>query len=75
MNEKLEFGEVQFFFCIKVGNEEESFPLISHHTAPDVNMLTQSHRTLWSCKYQAETALDVISVNSIISVVGMVPQR
>jgi hypothetical protein len=56
-------------------NEEESFALVSLYTAPDATMLTRSHGTLWSCEYQDETALKVIPVKSIISVVGMVPHK
>jgi hypothetical protein len=73
--QKLEFGEVQFFFRTKVGDEELSFALISLYTAPDVTLLAHSHGTLWSCEYQAEAELRVIPAKSIISVVGMVPHR
>jgi hypothetical protein len=72
---KPEFGEVQFFFRTKVGDEELSFALISVYTAPDATLLVRSHGTLWSCEYRAEAELRVIPAKSIISVVAMVPHK
>ena len=64
-DDKISLGEVQFFFCTKVGDEELPFALISLFTAPDTTLLARSHGTLWSSRYQGEAKLRVIPVKSI----------
>jgi hypothetical protein len=43
------------------------------YSPPDLALLEASYHTLWSCSYQGDTALRVIDVKTIVSVVAMVP--
>lgn len=50
-----------------------AFALVSLYSPPNEFLLQTSHTTLAVCKYQGERALVVIDVESILSVVAMVP--
>ncbi|KII83655.1 hypothetical protein PLICRDRAFT_32845 [Plicaturopsis crispa FD-325 SS-3] len=76
----LRFGEVQFYMCLPVacGNRStntRTVALISLYSTPDTGLLAQSFNTLYSCQHQGDTALVVVDVQSIVSVVAMVPHR
>jgi hypothetical protein len=47
--------------------------VISTFSEPDSELLQSSYQTLHICKYQGDQALQVIEVDSIYSVVAMVP--
>jgi len=47
--------------------------LVSMWSAPNSILLEQSHGTLYVTQYQNDNALSVIEVNTIVSVVAMVP--
>jgi hypothetical protein len=60
---------VQFFFH----HQGRAFAVVSTFSNPDHELLQSSHQTLYVCKYQGDQALEVIEVNTICSVVAMVP--
>ena len=45
------FGEVQFFFQLKIDNREETVALISVFGNPDPHLLQESSGALIVCKY------------------------
>lgn len=47
--------------------------MVSMYLTPDVFLLQESLGTLWVCKYLGNTALRVVDVKCIESVVAMVP--
>ncbi|KAJ6477773.1 hypothetical protein C8R45DRAFT_833447 [Mycena sanguinolenta] len=68
------YGEVQFFFQTEVDEETVTLALIRQYSAPDDELLEMSSKVLWVCDaLDEEAAMDVIEVDSISSVVGMVP--
>lgn len=69
----MEFGEVQYFFCARLG--ENTFPLamVSRYTPPDQEILKKSHGVVYLCSYTGKEDLVVISAKQILSVVAMIP--
>ncbi|KAJ6468529.1 hypothetical protein C8R47DRAFT_1078323 [Mycena vitilis] len=67
------YGEIQFFFQAEVEEEILTLALIDPYSAPDHDLLEASYKTLWVCEQLDDTDLEVVEVNSISSVVGMVP--
>ena len=43
------------------------------YSHPDLSLLRASHHTLWSCSYQGNTSLKVVSTKVIVGVVAMIP--
>ncbi|KAG6825303.1 hypothetical protein H0H92_004107, partial [Tricholoma furcatifolium] len=66
-------GEVQFYFRTKIRGQFVTLALISRYSAPDIELLKLSRGTLWSCIYDAEDALQIVDVKSLVAVVAMVP--
>lgn len=62
-----------FYLHLAIDNEEHTIAVVSMYSPPDLALLEASHYTLWSCSYQGDTALRVIDVQTIVSVVAMVP--
>jgi len=60
---------VQFFFH----HQGKAFAVISTFSNPDDELLQSSHQTVYVCRYQGDQGLEVIEVNTICSVVAMVP--
>ena len=60
---------MQFFFH----HQERAFAVVSTFSDPDHELLQSSHQSLYVCNYQGDQALEVIEVNSIHSVIAMVP--
>ncbi|KAF7356061.1 hypothetical protein MVEN_00935900 [Mycena venus] len=69
------YAEVQFFFqADSADGETFSLALIHPYSAPDPDLLEVSSKTLWVCDgLDEDTPMEVIEVDSISSVVGMVP--
>ena len=67
------FGEVQFYFQGHVNERDTSLALISLYSLPNQQLLDLSYNSLVVCTYQASHALVVVEVQSILSVVAMVP--
>ena len=67
------FGEVQYFFQLKVNGRKETVALVSVFTAPDPRLLEESSNTLMVCKYLGNAALKVIPVKKIAICIAMVP--
>ncbi|KAF7371531.1 hypothetical protein MVEN_00007900 [Mycena venus] len=68
------YAEVQFFFqADSADGETFSLALIHPYSAPDPDLLEVSSKTLWVCDgLDEDTPMEVIEVDSISSVVGMV---
>ncbi|KAK7444779.1 hypothetical protein VKT23_015096 [Stygiomarasmius scandens] len=49
------------------------YALVSLYTRPDEELLDESCRTLWACRYTGDTNLAVVDVKSILSVVSVQP--
>jgi len=69
----LQYGEAQYFFQATVGDNIKTLALVSTYSGPQLDLLRQSHNTLWACRYQGVHGLQVIEVTHIHSVVAMVP--
>ncbi len=72
---KTEFGEVQYYFkvALQPNLPESTFAMVSIYSAPDTDLLASSCQTLWSCMYQGNDNLKVISIKLIQAVVAIVP--
>ncbi|KAF8344790.1 hypothetical protein F5887DRAFT_842424, partial [Amanita rubescens] len=68
-NNLLCYGEVQYFFRIR----RDAFAVVSCYDEPDKKFLEESCQTLYVSRYLGKQALEIINVQSIRSVVGMVP--
>jgi len=69
------FAEVKFFFIKVFGGVPNGFAIVSLYSPPNEHLLRLSHNTLIVCGYQGEQDLIVIPIESIISVVAMIPFR
>ena len=69
----IRFIEVKFFFCATVAGVQESLALGSLYSLADESFKTQSHGALNVFKYEGDKHLVVIKVDSILSVVAMMP--
>lgn len=70
------FGEVQFYFrlCTKADPDVyQTVALVLLYSPPSLELFEESHHTLISCTLLGDVGLKVILVQSIISVVAMVP--
>lgn len=67
------FGEVQYFFQLKLNGKEEAVALISQYSQLDVHLLEESSGTLMVSTYQGQGMLQVILIKQINSCVAMVP--
>ena len=65
------FGEVQFFFQLKIDNEEETVALISVFGNPDQRLLQESSGALLVCEYRGNNSLEV--VKTISTCIAMIP--
>ncbi len=63
------YGEVQYFFRIR----REAFAVVSRYEKPDKTLLEESCQTLYVSHYLGKEALEIVNVQSIQSVVGMIP--
>lgn len=66
---------MQYFFQVKLYHLgiTATVALISNYSAPDKVLLEKSSGALAVCKYQDQGSLEVIKIESIVAVVGMVP--
>ncbi|KAJ7131580.1 hypothetical protein C8R43DRAFT_895969 [Mycena crocata] len=67
------YGEVQFYFQADINGHMKTLALAAPYTPPDRDLLTASSNTLWVCRTTGQTALQVVDVKTVTSVVGMVP--
>ena len=67
------FAEVQFYFRGKIQQEHVTLALISLYSLPDAKLLSLSCNALVVCAYQGLRDLRVVEIESILSVVAMVP--
>jgi hypothetical protein len=71
---EIAFAEVRFYFLIEDADEKlVPYALVSMYGPPDFDMLEDSHHTLHACPYQGDTALKIVHVSSIMSVISMQP--
>lgn len=47
--------------------------MVSIYSDPDQELLRQSSQTVYQCTYLGQKSLQVVEINSFVSVVGMVP--
>ena len=73
LDNETRLAEVYFFIHIRHNGEELGLALVSLYSNPDIDLLCLSHDALWSCEYQGDSALKVIDVRIIKSVVAMIP--
>ena len=66
----MEFAEIQYFLHLA---HENAVAVVSMYSHPDQSLLKASHHTLWSCSYQGNDSLKVISTKDIVGVVAMIP--
>jgi len=69
----VDYAEVLFFFQFSPSNDNRAFALVSLYSKPDGELLRQSFGTLWVAKYLGKGALGIVAVESVHSVVAMVP--
>ncbi|KAI1784415.1 hypothetical protein LXA43DRAFT_860782, partial [Ganoderma leucocontextum] len=67
---KIDYAEVQYFLCLRVGAEIHELALVSYYSAPDETLLDLSYHAIWSCSLGG--ALGLINVHDIESVVTMI---
>ncbi|KAJ7502166.1 hypothetical protein B0H11DRAFT_1712770 [Mycena galericulata] len=58
---------------IEIDEETLTLALIRRYPPPEQDLLEASSHTLWVCEEPDDTTMEVIEVDSIMSVVGMVP--
>lgn len=63
---------MQFYFQLR-DNIKTALALVSFFSAPDKAILKRTHGVLTVCEYLGTASLDVIKIESIKAVVGMVP--
>ncbi|KAK0193264.1 hypothetical protein F5146DRAFT_1101393 [Armillaria mellea] len=69
-----DFTEVQYYFCLRFSATEVYYlAMVSIYSPPNLALLEKSFCTVYVCQYEAETALQVLGVKDIQSVVAMVP--
>ncbi|KLO11179.1 hypothetical protein SCHPADRAFT_800953, partial [Schizopora paradoxa] len=69
----LKIAEVQYFFQIKIQGVVNTVALVANYSSPNTHLLEKSSGALAVCKHLGQANLEVIKVQSILSVVGMVP--
>lgn len=69
------YAEIQFFFQADVDDEILTLALISRYSPPEQDLLEASSKTLWVCEEldEATSSMEIIEVETIRSVVAMVP--
>jgi hypothetical protein len=67
------YGEIQFFFQATINDSTKTLALVSNYSPPNLDLLRQSYKTLWTCHYQGAEDIRVIDVKNIHSVVAVVP--
>ncbi|KAJ6525540.1 hypothetical protein DFH09DRAFT_894352, partial [Mycena vulgaris] len=67
------YAEIQFFFQTEVDDEDLTLALICRYSPPDPELLRESFKTLLVCDEPDYDEMEVIDVDSILSVVGMIP--
>ncbi|KAJ7020029.1 hypothetical protein C8F04DRAFT_1197122 [Mycena alexandri] len=72
---KYEIGEVQYYLRASLRGEICALALIDFYSQPCPDLLKRSFETLWSCTFEPEADLRLIPVESIVSVVAMVPHQ
>ncbi|RDB17057.1 hypothetical protein Hypma_001774 [Hypsizygus marmoreus] len=72
--QRLEFGEVQYYFRFDITSEvTRTLAMVSLYSHPDLGLLRESSNTLWSCRHQGVAGLVVMEVKCIEAVVAMAP--
>ncbi|KIL56150.1 hypothetical protein M378DRAFT_43371, partial [Amanita muscaria Koide BX008] len=71
-NRSICFGEVQYYFQVKVANQAQprTLAMVSVYDDPDENFLRQSSDTLRVVRYRST---EVVDAKSICSVVALIP--
>lgn len=75
MNGEIWIAEVYFFIHLCRQSGDLALALVSLYSRPDPTLLRVSVNTLWSCKYQGDSALRFIDVKCFQAVVVMIPHK
>ena len=65
-------SEVQYYFRIRIADTQLNLVMVSNFGEPNSDLLQLSLGALYSCQYRGASALQVIDIKSIWSVVAMV---
>ncbi|EIW73857.1 hypothetical protein CONPUDRAFT_68274 [Coniophora puteana RWD-64-598 SS2] len=69
------YAEVRYYFIAKINDVTMGFAMVSLYGRPDVQLRDKSLNNIHACRYHGDTALRVINVKTIQSVVAMVPHK
>ncbi|KAG1900656.1 uncharacterized protein F5891DRAFT_951969, partial [Suillus fuscotomentosus] len=75
INDRIQFGEVQFYFQMNFDGIVKTLALISLYSTPDYELLLESYNTLYSCTHQGNESLMVVEVFTIQAVIAMFPHK
>jgi hypothetical protein len=82
LEDRIEFGEVQYFFRLPVSSkvihtdlnaEARTVAAVKLFARPNREILEHSYGVVWAARFQDVTGLAVVDVRAIRSVVAMVP--
>ncbi|KAG6896261.1 hypothetical protein C0992_009418 [Termitomyces sp. T32_za158] len=71
--EHLEFGEVHFYFRLRIGDKISTLAMIDLYSRPNSDLLRESSYTLWTCKRASGERVVVVDAKAIQAVVCMAP--
>ena len=71
--DRLEFGEVQYYFKLEIDGRSRGFAMVSLYGPPNEELLTLSYKTVYSCSYLGQGNLRVVEVTAIQSAVAVIP--
>ncbi|KAH9979155.1 hypothetical protein BJV77DRAFT_926428, partial [Russula vinacea] len=73
MNGARHVADVEYFFQLRFGDIIHSLAVVSMFSLPDEELLEKSHHAVYICHHRGTAALRVVDVDTITSVVLMVP--
>jgi hypothetical protein len=73
VNGTSKLAEVQYFFRLQFHHEIFSLALVSLFSPPDRDLLVESQNTTEVCHYNGDSALQIVDVKAISTVVSMFP--
>jgi hypothetical protein len=73
MNGARHVADVKYFFRLRFGDIIHSLAVVSMFSLPDEELLEESHHAVYICHHRGTAALRVVDVDTITSVMSMVP--
>ncbi|KAI0347539.1 hypothetical protein BDW22DRAFT_1322409 [Trametopsis cervina] len=72
--QRKEYAEVHYYFQVLMCNGSlQAFAMISIFEPPNIDLLNKSASTFWSCRHPGNVGLTIIPIQSIQSVVAVIP--